>query len=400
MGERNWAAGRDMEMTAWYLDGRVPGEKLPRRFELTHFPFTVGRSARADFSLADKHVSSTHAELLAHAGELWLRDLESSNGTFINGERLRGGCRIQAGDIVQFADYEFVISAARSDDALEEAETTTRMTAFAVAAHGAPSNARALREMIEQRLVKPHFQPIVALPDRTVIGYEILGRGAHPSLSTSPWALFELAAKVELELDLSRVFRDVGVELGLDLPDDPLLFVNAHPREVEDTSVVAEFETLRERYPGVSIVVEPHETSVTDMAQMGIIRSALRELGMGLAYDDFGAGQSRLRELFEVPPDYLKFDIGLIRDIDSAPASQQKMLEGLVRIVRDLDIACLAEGVEREAELKFCRDIGFQYAQGFFLGRPAPVDAWMQNDDDKTEMMAPAARRAAARSYI
>ena len=88
-----------------------------------------------------------------------------------------------------------------------------------------------------------------------------------------------------------------------------------------------------------------------------------------------------------MPPDYLKFDMGLIRDLDRAAASQQKMLEGLVRIVRDLDIACLAEGIERDGELEFCRNVGFQYAQGFLLGRPAPVETWMDDDEDATELM-------------
>jgi EAL domain-containing protein (putative c-di-GMP-specific phosphodiesterase class I) len=373
--------------TAWYFDGRAPGEKIPRRCELASFPFVVGRSARADFSLADKHVSSAHAQFLERAGELWVHDLESSNGTFVNGKRLKGLCRVQAGDIVQFADYEFVINCAQPGHEMDESESTTLVTAFGAEDLGGSSNARALRDMIGQRKVRPHFQPTVSLPGEEIVGFEILGRGAHPALATSPWELFQLASKVGLELELSRVFRNEGVALGMDLPDEPLLFVNAHPGEVEDMSVIAEFEALRKRYPKASIVVEPHEASVTDSTQMDAIRDALRKLDMGLAYDDFGAGQSRLRELVEVPPDYLKFDMGLIRDLDRAAASQQKMLEGLVRIVRDLDIACLAEGIERDGELEFCRNVGFQYAQGFLLGRPAPVETWMDDDEDATELM-------------
>jgi EAL domain-containing protein (putative c-di-GMP-specific phosphodiesterase class I) len=92
---------------------------------------------------------------------------------------------------------------------------------------------------------------------------------------------------------------------------------------------------------------------------------------MKLAYDDFGSGQARLAELGDAPPDYLKFDIQLVRGIDSASAERQRMLESLVRIAGDLGIISLAEGVETAAEHETCRRLGFVYGQGFRYGSPA-----------------------------
>ena len=92
-----------------------------------------------------------------------------------------------------------------------------------------------------------------------------------------------------------------------------------------------------------------------------------------MAYDDFGAGQARLIDLIEVPPDYLKFDICLVRDIHNGSEQRRGMLETLVRMAHDLGVAVLAEGIECEAEGQVCHRLGFDYAQGYHYGRPAAL---------------------------
>ena len=91
---------------------------------------------------------------------------------------------------------------------------------------------------------------------------------------------------------------------------------------------------------------------------------------MLLVYDDFGAGQARLVELAEVPPAYLKFDRSLIKEIDLAPVARARLLEGLATMALELDISIIAEGLERQEELDFCRNLGFSYGQGYLLARP------------------------------
>jgi malonate-semialdehyde dehydrogenase (acetylating)/methylmalonate-semialdehyde dehydrogenase len=100
---------------------------------------------------------------------------------------------------------------------------------------------------------------------------------------------------------------------------------------------------------------------------MRIIRERLQELQIGLAYDDFGAGQSRLMELVEVPPDYLKLDMSLVRDIDQSP-KRQDLVRALVSFMCDLGIEVIAEGIERVEEADTCRELGCSLGQGFFLG--------------------------------
>ncbi|HEX6962149.1 MAG TPA: EAL domain-containing protein, partial [Lacipirellula sp.] len=154
-----------------------------------------------------------------------------------------------------------------------------------------------------------------------------------------------------------------------------------HPAELAEHGVLEfSLRELRELAPQARLVLEIHEAAVTCVRQMREMRSLLNELNMGLAYDDFGAGQARIVELGECPPDYLKFDIDLIRDIDHASPERQKMLASLVSIVRDLGIASLAEGVETEAEHQACRQMGFNYAQGFYYGKPALASTFTAGD--------------------
>jgi EAL domain-containing protein (putative c-di-GMP-specific phosphodiesterase class I) len=128
---------------------------------------------------------------------------------------------------------------------------------------------------------------------------------------------------------------------------------------------------LRELAPDTQIVLEIHEGAVADIAQMRELHAALEAMNILLAYDDFGAGQARLVELVEVPPAYLKFDLKLVHDIHHATNERQRMLASLVQMVRDLGIAALAEGVETSEEHEICRQMGFQFAQGFYFGHPA-----------------------------
>ena len=102
-------------------------------------------------------------------------------------------------------------------------------------------------------------------------------------------------------------------------------------------------------------MLEIHEAAVTCGEQMRTLRTALNELQIGLAYDDFGAGQARLVELVDVPPDYLKFDMKLVQNLETASMERQRMLASLVKMVHDLGITPLAEGIETAGDHEICR---------------------------------------------
>jgi PAS domain S-box-containing protein len=96
----------------WYLDG-VADDTDARRYVLSPFPFQVGRDHRCALWLPHKSISKQHAEFTLENGRLTLRDLGSTNGTFINAERLHEASTVEAGDLVHFANVGFRVAAWR-----------------------------------------------------------------------------------------------------------------------------------------------------------------------------------------------------------------------------------------------------------------------------------------------
>lgn len=370
--------------TGWYLEGYVDRDKVPRRYELKSFPFRIGRSKRADATLPLEHISGFHAEFYEEDGRLWLRDLQSSNGTYLNGHRVTEDIPLSEGDIVHFAQCEFLVWV-MPDETTDQTHTLLLNRPASAQRVAAVVDGFALRELLTRREVNPYYQPIVELASSHTAGFEILARGSREGLAITPGDLFEIAEKNGLATELSSLFRWEGIMAARELPGTPNIFVNTHPMEMQAEDFFKSFDRVRKQVPDMRVTVETHEATVTDPRAMQKFRSALSELDVELAYDDFGAGQARLLELVEVPPDYLKFDISLISDIDKASASRQKMLETLVHMVKDMGIACVAEGIERVDELEICVQMGFDYGQGFYLGRPAPVAAWLENRSSVTQ---------------
>jgi EAL domain-containing protein (putative c-di-GMP-specific phosphodiesterase class I) len=186
-----------------------------------------------------------------------------------------------------------------------------------------------------------------------------------------PHSMFAAARVLNLEGELSRIFREEGARTGAILPEDRVLFVNTHPAEIDDLELlIFSLTELRQLEPKRPFVLEIHEAAVTCGDQMRTLRTALAELKIGLAYDDFGAGQARLVELVDVPPDYLKFDMRLVQNLNTASMERRRMLESLVKMVHELGITPLAEGIETAADDSICREMGFGCAQGFFYGYP------------------------------
>jgi EAL domain-containing protein (putative c-di-GMP-specific phosphodiesterase class I) len=74
--------------------------------------------------------------------------------------------------------------------------------------------------------------------------------------------------------------------------------------------------------------------------------------------------------LIEAPAHYLKFDISLVGNIDKAQDAKRNIVKMLVNMSKDMGISTLAEGLDRVEEVQVCQDLGFDYIQGFYFGRP------------------------------
>lgn len=358
------SATRNTNQSSWYLQGMIDGDQeQSQRFLLSRSPFQVGRKAGLPLTLPSAKVSKVHAEFVTDGDELWVRDLQSTNGTFVNGQRIFDVASLHADDIVQFGDVEFRV--------VYEAEELVLNT-ISVTSVPDVSPAVQFRRLMENGDIIPHYQPVVRLNGGSILGYEVLARSNYEGLENAR-DLFLTAARMGQEVALSDLCRREGVRQGHALPNRPTLFVNTHHLEVGRPELLVALRKLHEQPSPSPLVLEIHERAACDVAMLRELRLALRELNIGLAYDDFGSGQSRLMELMEVPPDFVKFDMSLVRDIHKAPAQRQTTLETLVRMVRNLGVAPLAEGLESPEEAAVCLQMGFMYAQGYLYGRPTPA---------------------------
>ena len=359
--------------SSWFLSGQVDESEPLRKFPIHSDPFTIGRVSDSSLCLPKGCISKNHAEItFAESGQLILRDLGSTNGTYVNGEPITEGVVVHEDDIIQFATIVFRLG---SDEAASVGNTIAEDVCD-----------QALAIIQFERLISdgglyPHFQPIVTLADQQRIGYEVLGRSRLFGLH-SPHEMFTAASQLNMEAQLSEAFRQRGVEIGTAFGSDVNLFVNTHPKELDRNELYDSLKTLRESAPEQAITLEIHEGASTNLAMMRELCAFLKDHEIKLAFDDFGVGRARLVELSEVRPDYLKFDMKLTKNIETAPASRQELVALFANMVNNLGIKTLAEGVETRECHEILVDMGFQLGQGFYYGRPSPISKYRTEESD------------------
>jgi EAL domain-containing protein (putative c-di-GMP-specific phosphodiesterase class I) len=349
------------------LRGSLVPEGSVQNFLVAASPYRIGRRPDNHLCLGNPTVSGYHAQIVQANQRLLIQDLGSTNGTFLNGNRVSETAEIGYDDLLQFGTVRFEV--------LRHCDASAGATLCADVAQQALADLQFTR-LLYDPAVEPYYQPIVRLQDGSCIGFEVLARSRLVGLET-PANMFRVATARRMEVELSQLLRHEGIHLGRSVGQNVQLYLNTHPSELVRPGLSESLEELRRAFPEPAIILEIHEAAVTSPGVLQELRPRLDALNIGLAYDDFGAGQARLLELTEVPPDVIKFDIALVQNLDSASTARQHMVRSLVEMVRNLGVIPLAEGVETSGEADACRDAGFDLAQGFFFGRPAPAEHWL-----------------------
>jgi len=358
----------------YYLESSSGQDNLPRRLNLATFPATLGRHPDCDVQLNVDRISRLHARFDQRQDQLLIEDLGSTNGTFVNHRRVADATPVKIGDVIHLADHEFRVMRDESkDNAPKPVTSDETVIGMRALPREFPLQMAAFYDLLEHGKVESYCQEICRA-EGTLLGYELLGRSAHPELTDGPGQLFALAAAMNAEVKLSRLFRRKSFEAAAEAGISQPLFFNNHPAECEDfDALLSELSGLRKRYAQLNLVFEVHEAAVTDQNAMASVRKALDKMNIRLAYDDFGAGQARLLELVEVPPDVLKFDLSLIRDLNDRDSPKYALLTTLNSLISNMGIKTLAEGIETETTAEMCREIGIDYLQGFLFSRPCRI---------------------------
>jgi len=241
-----------------------------------------------------------------------------------------------------------------------------------------------LRRALAHREFVLHYQPIVTLKEGRIIGVEALIRWMGPDgRLVSPAEFIPVAEQTGLIVPIDRwVMREACRQASAwakDLPDDqPIsMSVNVSVKQLNDAGLAEEVrETLEETGLDASrLTLEITESVLMQDAEatLAILRE-LKVLGIRLAIDDFGIGFSSLNYLRRLPVDVVKIDRSFVAGIASQ-SSEWTLARGIIRLVHELGLETVAEGVERADQRAHLRALGCRFAQGFFFARPMEPDA-------------------------
>ncbi len=230
-----------------------------------------------------------------------------------------------------------------------------------------------LLEILRNNQLTSVFQPIVDLQRTTLFGYEALTRGPANSTLHSPLALFDTASRHGLMGELEYACREVACKNFVHADIEGKLFINISPMSLTETGYKSGMTNSiidRLGLPAERIVIELSEQYPLDDYQM--LRKAtdhFRDEGFQIAIDDLGAGYAGLRAWSELQPDYVKIDRHFIEHINRDPIKRE-FVRSIQEIASELGCRVVAEGIETREELNTVQEMGLQYGQGYFIGRP------------------------------
>jgi diguanylate cyclase (GGDEF)-like protein len=219
------------------------------------------------------------------------------------------------------------------------------------------------------------FQPIIDTRTGQPLGFEALARWESPLLGNVPPSVFvELAERHNMINQLTLVLLRKALCAAREWPDNFFVSFNLSAFDLASPAAMVKIlETIRGAgFPASRIDFEITETAVVvdfEQARRAII--ALRELGARIALDDFGCGYSSLAYVQKLPIDRIKIDRSFVSEIEKDPASQ-KIVRTIVVLCRNLEIDCVAEGVETDGQLKALQSADCHNVQGYLFAKPMP----------------------------
>jgi diguanylate cyclase (GGDEF)-like protein len=238
-----------------------------------------------------------------------------------------------------------------------------------------------LRAAIAGRLLELHYQPQVEFSTGRIVGLEALLRWSHPRLGyLPPLEFLPLAEDAELMDPLTDLVLDMalaqcarwrasGPQVSVSVN---LSSTNLHNPKLADT---VRGSLARHRLPASALVLEVTETTaITDFERSQQTIKRLRDLGVVVSVDDFGAGFTSLAYLSSLAVDELKLDRSFIHGLSSASnARSHALLRSTIELAHALGLRVVAEGIEDEACFELLGSLGSDLAQGYLISRPLPA---------------------------
>lgn len=357
-----------------WLEYYPTGAGPARRSYLESFPFTIGRHESTDLQINSGRVSREHAMILREEGGYRVKDLGSTNGTFLNGRRIDQSV-LSDGDVLVVADVEMTFFAGQP--AVSSTATLVLDSGSGPVASDSPTDLicelRRLHQTLTLCSIATVFQPIVELADGRPAAYEALTdrSGPEPARASAERHLLECECRVTGRLRHLR--RLAAAEQSRGLPGDADLFLPVDASEMGTARLAESLGALADIVGDARrLAVEIPQGAVCDLPHFRELCGRMRQLGIAVIYDGFSEGQIRVLETKEIRPDMLRLAPSLVRNLHRN-RQRENQLRSVVRKAADFGCEIIAVSLENEAEADACREIGCRFGQGTFFGPPQPV---------------------------
>lgn len=250
-------------------------------------------------------------------------------------------------------------------------------------AHVAVSNQQLEADMlaaIDRGEIEIVFQPQYSMGDDRLVGAEALARWQHPQIGRlGANTLFTLAERTDHVAQLSRHIAERALALAAHWPAHLALSLNVTPTDLAAGTFPIEFLAMvgRSGFAARRITIEiTEEVLLADIGEVTHALAPLKDAGVTIALDDFGAGYSNFRYLKLLPIDKLKLDRSMVEGIAEDPRDLA-VLRAITAMARALSFGVVAEGVENEAQRQVLLGEGVESFQGFLKSVPLTQDDFL-----------------------
>jgi diguanylate cyclase (GGDEF)-like protein/PAS domain S-box-containing protein len=233
-----------------------------------------------------------------------------------------------------------------------------------------------LRRAFADNEFELHFQPQIRLADHAIVGAEALLRWRHPTRGiVAPGAFIDTLAKSAIASDVGKwiinaacqrasAWRAMGLSVGR-------IGVNLFPAQAHDPTLLMDVQEALANagLPADALELEITENAAFNNGEPSPSLQALHEMGVKLAFDDFGTGYASLNYLTRFPVSRIKVDRCFVGKI-SEGTNDATIVRSLIAMAHNLGLKVIAEGVETEAQAAFLLKEGCEEAQGFLYSKP------------------------------
>lgn len=240
-----------------------------------------------------------------------------------------------------------------------------------------------LRKALEKKELDIYYQPIVNLSNGKIEGLEALARWKHPEkgfLIAQDFIPFAEETGLITGIDrwvVEEVFKQISHWLKIKEVKFPFyVSINLSSADFEENGLIDFVKALFERYQlqTQNIRFEITEnTLISNVRGASFILKELREMGIKIHLDDFGTGYSSLRYLQKFKVDSIKIDKSFIEGLEVVEESNE-IVKTIILLSQNLKINVIAEGIERENQLRFLKNLNCQYGQGFFFSEALELE--------------------------